>query len=154
MSCLNTLFHPNSDRWRIQINTPLNVPSLLPGKITLVFFFRMPKHFSSVCSQRSSTKYWGDNLKCIFEQSATTQRVLVVGPARPRTQHDCHHDTKVNPEAATAVIELLMMGGKTSETCWAVNKRQDDKLKNCCIGLVIYLNCTMMHGLTNLKFYI
>jgi hypothetical protein len=27
-----------------------------------------------------------------------------------------HHDTKVKPEAATAVIELLM-GGKTPETC-------------------------------------
>jgi hypothetical protein len=38
-------------------------------------------------------------------------------PARPRTQHDCHHDTKVKPEVATAVIELLMMGGKTPETC-------------------------------------
>jgi len=34
-------------------------------------------------------------------------------PDRPRTQHDCHHDTKVKPEAATAVIELLIMGGKT-----------------------------------------
>ena len=68
-------------------------------------------------------------------------------PARPRTQQDCHHDTKVKPEAATAVIELLMMGGKTPKTCWAINKRQDNKLKNCCIRLVIYLNCTMMHGL-------
>jgi hypothetical protein len=29
----------------------------------------------------------------------------------------CHHDTKVKPEAATAVIELLMMGGKMPETC-------------------------------------
>jgi hypothetical protein len=38
-------------------------------------------------------------------------------PARPRTQHDCHHDTNVKPEAATAVIELPMMGGKTTETC-------------------------------------
>jgi hypothetical protein len=37
--------------------------------------------------------------------------------ARPQTQHDCHLDTKVKPEAATAVIELLMMGGKTPETC-------------------------------------
>ena len=36
-------------------------------------------------------------------------------PARPRTQHDCHHDTKVKPEAARAVIELLIMGGKTPE---------------------------------------
>ena len=44
--------------------------------------------------------------------------------------------------------------GKTPETCWAVNKRQDNKLKNCCIRLVIFFNCTMMHGLTNLKFYI
>ena len=79
---------------------------------------------------------------------------LQVETARPRTQHDCHHNTKVKPEAATAVIELLMMGGKTPQTCWAVNKRQDNKLKNCCNRLVIYLNCTMMHGLTNLKFYI
>jgi hypothetical protein len=32
-------------------------------------------------------------------------------------QHDYHHDTKVKPGAATAVIELLVMGGKTPETC-------------------------------------
>jgi hypothetical protein len=44
---------------------------------------------------------------------------------------------KVKPEAATAVIELLMMDGKTPETCGAVNKRQDNKLENCCIWLVI-----------------
>ena len=46
--------------------------------------------------------------------------VVTVGsgrPARPLTQHDCHHDTKVKPEAAAAVIELLMMGGKTPEIC-------------------------------------
>ena len=61
-------------------------------------------------------------------------------PSRPRTQHDYYHDTKVKPEATTAVIELLMMGEKTPETCWAVNKRQDNKLKNCCIRLVIYLS--------------
>jgi hypothetical protein len=75
-------------------------------------------------------------------------------PVQPRTQHDYHHYKKVKPEAATAVIELLMMGGKTPKTCWAVNKRQDNQLKICCIRLVIYSNCTMMHGLTNLKFYI
>jgi hypothetical protein len=33
------------------------------------------------------------------------------------TQHDCHHDTKLKPEAATAVFEFLMMGGETPETC-------------------------------------
>jgi hypothetical protein len=45
--------------------------------------------------------------------------------------------------AATAVIELLMMGGKMPETCWAVNKHQYSKLKNSCIRLVIYLNCAV-----------
>ena len=64
-------------------------------------------------------------------------------PARPRTQHECHHDTKIKPEAATAVNELLMMGGKTPETRRAVNKRQDNKMENCCIWLVIYLNCAV-----------
>jgi hypothetical protein len=42
---------------------------------------------------------------------------VVLCSARPRTQHDCHHDTKVKPEAATAVTELPMMGGKTPEIC-------------------------------------
>ena len=50
-----------------------------------------------------------------------SRAVFVVGPvgrpARPGTQHGYHHDTKVKPEAATEVIELLMMGGKTPETC-------------------------------------
>jgi len=64
--------------------------------------------------------------------------------ARPRTQHDYHHDTKVKPEAANAVIELLTMGGKTSGTCWTVSKRQDNKLENCCIWLVVYLNRIVM----------
>jgi hypothetical protein len=34
-----------------------------------------------------------------------------------------------------------MMGGRTPETCWVVNKRQDNKLENCCVWLVGYLNC-------------
>jgi hypothetical protein len=44
-------------------------------------------------------------------------------------QHCYHHDTKVKPEAATAVVELLMMGVRTPETCWTVNKHQDNKLE-------------------------
>jgi hypothetical protein len=48
-----------------------------------------------------------------------SRAVFVVGAAgRPdHEQHDYHHDTKVKPGAATAVIELLMIGGKTPETC-------------------------------------
>jgi hypothetical protein len=44
-------------------------------------------------------------------------RVVASRPAQPRTQHGYHHNTKVKPEAATAVIELLIMGGKTPKTC-------------------------------------
>ena len=36
--------------------------------------------------------------------------------------------------------ELLMMGGRAPEICWGVNGHQDNKLENCCIWLVIYLN--------------
>jgi hypothetical protein len=38
-------------------------------------------------------------------------------PTLLRTQHDCQHNAKVKPLAATAYTELLMMGGKTPETC-------------------------------------
>jgi hypothetical protein len=45
---------------------------------------------------------------------------VVCGPAgRPDhdQQHCYHHAAKVKPEAATAVVELLMMGIRTPETC-------------------------------------
>jgi hypothetical protein len=46
--------------------------------------------------------------------------LVVVGPTG-RTDHDqqhCyHHVPTVKPEAATAVVELLMMGVRTPETC-------------------------------------
>jgi hypothetical protein len=51
----------------------------------------------------------------------------VVGP-----EHCYHHAPTVKPEAATAVIELLMMGVRTPETCWALHKRQVINLRNCC----------------------
>jgi hypothetical protein len=45
--------------------------------------------------------------------------LVVVGPVG-RTDHDkqhCyHHVPTVKPVAATAVVELLMMGGRTPET--------------------------------------
>jgi len=55
------------------------------------------------------------------------------------------------PEAATAVSELLMMGVRMPETCWAVFKSQVINLRNCCIWLVDSLECMMMHGLANAK---
>ena len=44
-------------------------------------------------------------------------------------QHGYHHDAKVKPEAATAVVEPSMTRVKTHETCRAANKRQDNKLE-------------------------
>ena len=44
-------------------------------------------------------------------------------------QYYYHHAPKVKPEVATAVVELLMMGVRTPETCWTVNKRQANELE-------------------------
>jgi len=44
-------------------------------------------------------------------------------------QHCYHHAPKVKPEAATAVVEILMMGVRTPKTGWAVNKCQDNKVE-------------------------
>ena len=57
--------------------------------------------------------------------------LLVV--VRPTTTNSYHHAPTVKPEAATAIIELLMIGVRTPETCWAVHKRQVINLRNCCI---------------------
>jgi hypothetical protein len=48
------------------------------------------------------------------------------GQLAGRPDHDqqlcyCHAPT-VNPEAVTAVVELLMMGMRMSDTCWAVHR--------------------------------
>jgi hypothetical protein len=103
--------------------------------------------YSSTCFGRFSTHHQELN-KCSgslwFYLRIVVTAVLCSWsgpPARPRTQHEYHRDKKVKPEAVTAFIELLMMGGKTPETCWAVHKRPDNKLKNCCIRLVIYFKC-------------
>jgi len=61
--------------------------------------------------------------------------LVVVGPDHDQ-QHCYHHALKVKPEAATAVVELQMMGVRTPETCWVVHKRQVINLKTCCIWLV------------------
>jgi hypothetical protein len=60
---------------------------------------------------------------------------VVVGP--DHEQQQCyHHAPTLKPEAATAVVELLMMGVRTPEKCCAVTKRQVINLRNCYIWLV------------------
>jgi len=62
-----------------------------------------------------------------------SRAVFAVGPAGPTAPDD---------------------GRKNARNMLRCKQSQDNKLKNCCTRLVIYFNCTMMHGLTNLKFYI
>jgi len=50
---------------------------------------------------------------------------VVVGPV----MHCYHHTPMVKSQAATAVVEILMTGVRTPETCWAVHKRQVNKLE-------------------------
>jgi len=48
-------------------------------------------------------------------------------------QHCYHHAPTVKPEAATAVVEFLMMSVRTPETRSAVHKCQVMNLGNCFI---------------------
>ena len=68
------------------------------------------------------------------------QQQPLVLPLADRPDHDQQHcylqAPTVKPEAATAVVELLMMGVRTPETCSAVNERQVVNWRNCCIQLV------------------
>ena len=42
--------------------------------------------------------------------------------------HSCRQpQTYVKPEAAITVFELLMMGGVSAETCWAIKKHWNNK---------------------------
>ena len=51
------------------------------------------------------------------------------------------HGGNSKPEAATTVVELLMMGMRMTELCWAAFKRQAINLRNCCIWLVDLFDC-------------
>ena len=57
-------------------------------------------------------------------------------PARPRPTARLSPSSDGKPEAATAVVELLMMGMRIPETCWTVFKRQIINLRNFCFWLV------------------
>jgi len=51
---------------------------------------------------------YGNNPKKLFVKIMRTEH---------DQQHCYHHAPKVKPEAATAVVEFLMMGMRTPETC-------------------------------------
>jgi len=77
--------------------------------------------------------------------------MVIAGQPEHEQQHGYHHDTKVKPEAATALVEILMMGARMPETCWVVNKRQYNKLEKLLHLVGDLFECVMLHGLTNFK---
>ena len=54
---------------------------------------------------------------CFYRWSVVVAVLLVVVGADHDQQHCYHHAPTVKTEAATAVVELLMMGVWTPETC-------------------------------------
>jgi len=75
--------------------------------------------YSSTCFRRYITSY-------ITGPTANTARLSPQYEGKTRGCHCSHW--------------ALDDGRENARTCWAVNRRQDNKLKNCCIWLVIYLN--------------
>jgi hypothetical protein len=80
---------------------------------TIFHFIILMFIYSSTCFRRSPTHHQqlndcSSSLWFLPSYRGDSRAVFVVG---------YHHNTKVKPEAATAVVELLMMGGRKPETC-------------------------------------
>ena len=102
-------------RHTIQMNHQLHVT------ISLVFYSTFI--YSSTCFGRPHVHH-----QCCWSWSGR--------PARPRPTALLPSRFNGKSEAATAVIELLMMGMRMPETSWAVFKRQVINPRNWCIWLV------------------
>jgi hypothetical protein len=78
---------------------------------TIFQFIILTFIYSSTCFGRFPAHYQELN------DCSSSLRFYLRIVALPRTQHDCHHNTKVKLKAVNAVIGLLMMGGEMPETC-------------------------------------
>ena len=102
----------------IQINQPIrcnNFLSLLLDVYVQLNMFRVSSRPSSGAQQLQQQQ---QPLVLLLERGDGS----AVGRGRAgRPDHDhqhcCHHAPTVKPEAATAVVELLMMGVRKPETC-------------------------------------
>jgi len=88
--------------------------------------------YSSACFGRPHAHHQelnncGSSLWFYLRTVVIAVMLFVIGPLmgnpiphnRPdhEQQHGYHHDANIKPESVTAVVELLMMGVRTPETC-------------------------------------
>jgi hypothetical protein len=97
-------------------NHSIQINHQLDATISPVFYLTFI--YSSTCFGRPHIHHQELNKcsssPCFYLRSVVITVLLIV----VHDQHHCHHHaTKVKPEAATAVVELLMMDVRTSETC-------------------------------------
>jgi hypothetical protein len=83
-------------------------------------------------------EFWIQQFKVCKSVHRHTIKINQPDAGRPDhdQQHCYHHAPAVKPEAATAVVELPMIGVRTPETCWTVHKYQVIKLRDCSVWLV------------------
>jgi hypothetical protein len=78
-------------------------------------------HFGCSHAHHQELKNYSSSLWLYRWRVVIAVLLVVVGPVFDWPDHDqqhCYHHTpKVKPEVATAVVELLMMGMRTPETC-------------------------------------
>jgi hypothetical protein len=107
----------------------INFSSLLLDVYVQLNMFRAP-----ACPSSGATTNAVEAFGLLLERGGSS----AVGRGRPDwpdhdQQHCYHHAPTLKPEAITAFVELLMMGVRTPETCWAVHKCQAINLRNSCI---------------------
>jgi len=96
----------------------------LDAKVSLVYYLTFI--YSSTCfgpphAHHQELNNCSSSLWFYLRSMVAAVLSVVVGPVNNRPEHDqqqsYHHAPKVKPEAATAIVELLMMGVRTPETC-------------------------------------
>jgi len=85
--------------------------------------------FNSAFKGLNGTKFLTYNLRVTGHEPFTVSFVNIVGiPRMFVVAGSCRQpQTYVKPEAAITVLELLMMGGVSLETCWAIKKDWNNK---------------------------
>ena len=92
-------------------------------------FYKYKSVFKICKSVHHHTIQTNQKTRCKNFSSFFTWCLCTAGWPDHDQQHCYHHAPTVKPEAATAVVQLLIMGVRTLQTCWAVHKRHVKKLE-------------------------